>query len=287
MPWETGTVEESRARLVLELEGSLFSFSELCRRHGISRKTGYKWVERYRTEGLDGLKDRSHRPEGCPHATPEWLVERILQLKRRRGWGAKKLRKLLCDEYGSAPARDTVHRILKKHGLVERGKPRRRRTHPGEPAFDADRPNAVWTADFKGEFRLGDGTMCYPLTIQDAYSRFVLEIRALRGPTIERSAPSFRRLFLRHGIPDRIRTDNGHPFASKALGRLSQLSVGWIQVGIRPETIEPGKPQQNPRHERMHRDLKAETARPPSAEPEGAAGPFRSVPAGVQRGAAP
>lgn len=264
MPWETGTVEESRARFVLELEGSVFSFSEVCRRHGISRKTGYKWVERYRAEGLDGLKDRSHRPESCPHATPEWLVERILELKRRRGWGAKKLRKLLCDEYGSAPARDTIHRILKKHGLVRRGKPRRRRTHPGEPAFDADRPNAVWTADFKGEFRLGDGTMCYPLTIQDAYSRYLLEIRALRGPTIERSAPSFRRLFLRHGIPDRIRTDNGHPFASKALGRLSQLSVGWIQVGIRPETIEPGKPQQNPRHERMHRDLKADTARPPS-----------------------
>lgn len=258
-------MEDSRARFVLEVEGSLFSFAELCRRHGISRKTGYKWLTRYRAEGLEGLKDRSHRPESCPHATPNWMVERIVQLAKRRKWGAKKLRRLLLDEYGWAPARDTVHRVLRKHGLVKRGKPRRRRTHPGEPPFDAERPNAVWTADFKGEFRLGDGTICYPLTIQDAHSRYLLEIRALLGPTIERSAPSFRRLFLRHGIPDRIRSDNGHPFASKALGRLSKLSVGWIQMGIVPETIEPGKPQQNPRHERMHRTLKADTARPPSA----------------------
>lgn len=265
MPWETGTVEESRARFVLEAERSHLSFAELCRRHGVARKTGYKWMERYRTDGLEGMGDRSHRPRSCPHATPDWVIERIVQLRKRRGWGAKKLRKLLERENGWAPSRDTIHRALVRHGLVKREKPRRRRTHPGEPPFEADRPNAVWTVDFKGEFRLGDRALCYPLTIQDAHSRYLLEVRALSGPTIERSWPSFRRLFRRHGIPDRIRSDNGHPFASKALGRLSKLSVWWIQLGIVPETIEPGKPQQNGRHERMHRTLKAGTARPPSA----------------------
>jgi transposase InsO family protein len=264
MPWETGTVGESRARFVLEAQGSHFSFAELCRRHGIARKTGYKWLDRYRAEGLEGLGERSHRPDHCPHATPEWAVNRIGELGRRRKWGAKKVRELLVLEHGWAPSTDTIHRILTRHGLVRAGKPRRRRTHPGEPPFEAARPNAVWTADFKGEFRLGDGTMCYPLTIQDAHSRFLLEIRALRGPTIEQTKPSFRRLFQRYGVPDRIRSDNGHPFASRALGRLSELSVEWVQLGIRPETIQPGKPQQNARHERMHKTLKECTARPPS-----------------------
>ena len=257
-------MEESRARFVLEAEDSFLSFSELCRRHVIARKTGYKWIERYRTDGLEGLSDRSHRPKSCPHATPGWVVERIVELRKRRGWGAKKLRKLLLEENGWAPSRDTIHRVLLRRGLVKRGKSRRRRTHPGEPPFEAERANAVWTADFKGEFRLGDGRLCYPLTVQDAHSRYLLEVRALPGPTIEQTWPHFGRLFSRHGLPERIRTDNGHPFASKALGRLSRLSVWWVQLGIRPETIEPGKPQQNPRHERMHRTLKADTARPPS-----------------------
>jgi putative transposase len=184
MPWETGTVESSRARFVLEAGQSFNSFAELCRRHGISRKTGYKWVGRYEAHGLDGLGDLSHRPESCPHATPGWVVDRILELRRRRKWGAKKLRKLLSDEIGWSPSRDTVHRILKRHGAVSNGRPARRRLHPGEPPFESARPNAVWTADFKGEFRTGDGRVCYPLTVQDAYSRYLLEIRALPRPRL-------------------------------------------------------------------------------------------------------
>jgi putative transposase len=264
MPWETGTVEESRARFVLEAESTFLSFSQLCRRHGIARKTGYKWVERYRTEGLEGLGDRSHRPKRCPHQTPEWVEERIVALRKRRRWGAKKLRKLLKEENGWAPSRDTIHRILVRRGLVDRGKSPRRRTHPGEPPFESERANAVWTADFKGEFRTGDRRMCYPLTVRDAYSRYLLAVRAQRSTRIDETRRWFEHLFRRYGLPDRIRTDNGSPFASRSLGRLSQLSAWWVRLGIRPQTIEPGKPQQNPRHERMHRTLKREAAKPPS-----------------------
>lgn len=148
--------------------------------------------------------------------------------------------------------------------LVAAGPKQRARLHPGELPFEAERPNAVWTVDFKGEFKTGDGKLCYPLTVQDAHSRFLLDVRALESTSIERTKPCLQRLFSRCGVPDRIRSDNGQPFASTALGRLSTLSIGWLQLGIRHETIEPGKPQQNGRHERMHRTLKAETARPPS-----------------------
>jgi putative transposase len=262
MPWETGTVEESRARFVIEAGRSAESFAAMCRKHGISRKTGYKWVERFESDGFEGLEDRSHRPESCPHRTPEDVEQRIVELRRRWGWGAKKLGRILRGEIGWAPSRDTLHRILVRHGLVERGRPPRRRTHPGEPPFEAERPNAVWTTDFKGEFRTGDGKLCFPLTVQDAHSRY--QVRALPKATIEETRPWFKRLFQRYGTPERIRSDNGYPFASRSLGRLSQLSTWWVQLGIRPETIEPGKPQQNGRHERMHRTLKAGTARPPS-----------------------
>lgn len=265
MPWKEGTVEDARTKFVVEAERSFFSFSELCRRHGISRKTGYKWWRRYQAGGFDALSDHSHRPKECPHRTPDWMEESALELKKRHGWGAKKIKRLLEEKHGWAPARSTLDRMFERHGLVEPSSKRRRREHPGEPPFEADRPNAVWTADFKGEFRTGDGKMCYPLTIQDGYSRFLLEIRALPTFSFERTMPSFRRLFRKRGIPDRIRTDNGAPFASTALGRVSQLSVWFVQLGIRPETIEPGEPGQNGRHERMHRTLKAATARPPSS----------------------
>lgn len=265
MPWRTGTMHDARARFVLEVEQSNFSFSSLCRRHGISRKTGYKWWGRYRKEGLDGLAPRSHRARTCPHATPEWMEEEAVRLRRRFKWGSKKIRALLLEDHGWSPARSTLDLIFRRHGLVEPSRSRRRREHPGKAPFNADRPNAVWTADFKGEFRTGDGKLCYPLTIQDAYSRYLLEIRALPTPSIKLTRPWFARLFRKHGIPDRIRTDNGPPFASTALGRLSQLSVWWVQLGIHPETIQPGHPSQNGRHERMHRTLKEKAARPPSA----------------------
>lgn len=263
MPWRSSTVMDERARFVLEVEQSHLSFAELCRRHGISRPTGYKWLGRYGEGGLEALHDRSHRPDGCPHATPPAVVERIVELRERRGWGARKLAKVIEREFGDGPCFDTVHRILQRHGLVTTKKPRRRRTHPGVQAWAADEPNVVWTIDFKGQFRTHDGHLCYPLTLQDAHSRFLLDIRGLDRITTDGTRRVCTRAFREFGIPDRIRSDNGQPFASHALGRLSQLSVWWIELGIRPEQIQPGKPQQNGRHERMHRTLKAQTAQPP------------------------
>jgi putative transposase len=267
MPWRTATVSVERARFVLEAQQSDESFSEICRRFGISRPTGYKWLERGEKD-LTALADRSRRPLSCPHATSPELVERILKIRKRRGWGARKIRRVLKNSMqagASLPSIDTVHRILERHGKVQHGKRPRRQTHPGPPLPFPDYPNGTWTADFKGEFRTLDGNLCFPLTVQDGYSRFLLDCRGMLRLDFEATMRRFRSLFREFGMPERIRTDNGNPFASRALGRLSRLSLWWVTLGITPELIEPGKPQQNPRHERMHRDLKREVTRPPRA----------------------
>jgi len=260
-------VETERARFVIEAELSDLSHAELCRRHHISRPTGYKWIRRYREKGLQGLEDRSHRPRSCPHATSQPVVDRILAIRKKRGWGAKKIRaKLERDpSIDPVPSIDTIGRILQRHGCVEARKPRRRRTSPGPPLPILPEPNATWTADFKGEFRTQDGKLCFPLTVQDGHSRFLLECRGLLRLDLQATVRRFRHVFRDVGLPRRIRTDNGHPFASTAIAGLSQLSVWWISLGIVPELIEPGKPQQNGRHERMHRTLKERTASPPRA----------------------
>jgi transposase InsO family protein len=261
-------VEKQRARFVVEAELSDLSHAELCRRHNISRPTGLLWLERYRTEGLDGLKDRSHRPASCAHATSPAVVARVLEIRDKRGWGARKIRKKLVDdpEIEVAPSIDTVNRILVREGRIEPAKPRRRRAHPGPPLPILPEPNGTWTADFKGEFRTQDGKLCFPLTVQDGYSRFLLECRALLSTDVQATMRRFRHVFREFGLPQRIRTDNGPPFASTAIAGLPQLSVWWISLGITPEVIEPGKPQQNGRHERMHRTLKNETALPARAD---------------------
>jgi len=266
MPWKTATMISERARFVLEAERSFLPFAELCRRHGISRPTGHKWLNRYRAEGLPGLEDRSHRPNSCPHLTPESVVARILNIRRSRGWGAPKIQRLLRDELPDVPSIDAIHRVLVRHGAVISKKPRRKHTHPGPPLTSMDAPNATWTTDFKGEFRTLDGSLCYPLTVQDGHSRFLLECHGMERLDIAQTRQRFELIFREYGLPERIRSDNGHPFASTALGGLSQLSVWWIKLGIMPQLIEPGKPQQNGRHERMHRTLKAETALPPEAD---------------------
>jgi transposase InsO family protein len=259
---------DERLRFVQDVHRLGWSIAELCRRYGVSRKTGYKWLAIYERCGTAGLADGSHRPHACPHATPSAVVRLILTLQRRYTWGARKVRRLLRARISpdQVPTKTTIHRILERHGRVKPRRWPRRRFHQGPPGTPMDQPNAVWTADFKGQFRTGNGVYCYPLTVQDGASRFLLGCRGLLEPTIEASRPAFERLFRRYGLPARLRTDNGVPVASNALGRLSTLSVWWVELGIQPELIEPAHPEQNGRHERMHKTLKAATARPPQAD---------------------
>jgi transposase InsO family protein len=267
MPWlETEPVTE-RKRFVLEAQGGFFSHAELCRRYDISRKTGYKWLMRYEVDGPDGLVDRSHRPHSCPHVTDPEVLEAAFELRRRRPrWGADKVRArlLVLHPDWTIPSARVLHKFFHREGLVKKQPRSRRRSHPGRPTAPFDRPNAIWSADFKGQFKTLDGIYCYPLTVQDGFSRYLLACQGLSGTTYAGSRAVFRRLFREYGLPDRIRTDNGSPFASMALARLSRLSVWWIKLGILPDLIEPASPQQNGRHERMHRDLKAETTIPPA-----------------------
>jgi len=266
MPWtETDPVTE-RHKFILAREDGLFSMTDLCERFGISRKTGYKWLDRYREEGIEGLQDRSRAPKHCPHQTPETVQELVIETREAHPrWGPRKLLDYLGPRHPEValPAASTVGDILKREGLVEPRRSQRRPTHPGTSPIEAEAPGEVWTADFKGEFRLGSSNYCYPLTIQDAHSRYLLACEALASTAHSGAEPVFERLFREHGLPKTIRTDNGGPFASKALCGLSRLSVWWIKLGIEPDRIQPGCPQQNGRHERMHRTLKAETTRPP------------------------
>lgn len=268
MPWlETDPVIERR-RFILEWLDGRFNVAELCRRHDISRKTGYKWIERYRAEGPDRLQDRSHQPHSCPHATPLQVLDEACRIRtsRRTLIGAKKVRNRLVTEHPDwpVPSRRTLHHHFVERGLVPKRRRRPSRSHPGRPTTPFDEPNSIWSIDFKGQFKTRNGLYCYPLTIQDGFSRYLLACQGLDGPTHLYTKRVITRVFREFGLPERIRSDNGTPFASMALGRLSQLSVWWIKLGILPELIEPGSPQQNGRHERMHKDLKADTTIPPA-----------------------
>ena len=269
MPWRETSPMEQRLDFVREFESELFTMTELAAQYGISRKTAYKWIERYDADGALGLQDRSRRPHESPHAIAPELVEAVLAVRRRHPrWGPKKLLAVARprDQAAGWPARSTVAAWLKNRGLVT---PRRRMPRPAPPARPsltaATRPNEVWTTDFKGEFLTGDGAYCYPLTLRDGFSRFVLRCDALQGRTTAATRRRFARAFAEYGLPDRIRSDNGGPFASPGLGGLSVLSVWWMRLGIIPERIAPGHPEQNGSHEQFHRVLKADTTRPPAS----------------------
>jgi putative transposase len=267
MPWEETSAMRKRIEFVVALDSGMYTMSELCERFGVSRKTGYKWVERMEEEGLAGMADRSRRPYTSPGRTAREVEELIVSLRRRHaGWGPKKLMWIFGQRYPelSVPARSTVAAIVRRHGLTERRRARRRHQHPGQPVREATAPNELWTADFKGQFRTRDGVYCYPLTIADHHSRYLLACEALPSVHGRGVRPVFERLFRKHGLPDAIRTDNGVPFATTGIHGLSVLNVWWMQLGIQHERIEPGRPQQNGRHERMHRTLKAATIRPPA-----------------------
>jgi transposase InsO family protein len=267
MPWQEESTMELRRQFIQDVQSGATPVTELCRAYQISRKTGYKWLTRYEAGGLPALGDQSRRPAHCPTATPPELVQALLAARARHPrWGPRKLLRLLRQQLPRAPwpARSTLALHLKRAGLVLPPRRVRRPGHPGRPQAPMDAPNAVWTADFKGQFRLGDGTRCYPLTIADGFSRLLLSCRALTSTQSAESRPVFLHAFREYGLPVRIRSDNGVPFATQALGRLSPLSVWWIRLGILPDLIEPASPQQNGRHERMHRTLKADCTRPPS-----------------------
>jgi len=241
--------------------------TDLCREYGIARKTGEKFKKRFRDQGLAGLQDRSRAPVVIPHKTPPALVAVILAQRRQHpSWGPKKLKATLQSELGRVlPAASTIGDILTGAGLIE---PRRRRPrHIPTPTGlrSATAPNDVWCIDYKGQFRLGDGTYCYPLTITDQYSRFILCCEGMGAIADEAARAHCLEVFATHGLPTAMRSDNGVPFASNGLAGLTKLSVLWLRLGIQLERTRPAHPQDNGRHERMHRTLKQETARPARA----------------------
>jgi len=258
---------DQRTQFIADYLRDSLSVSELCALYGVSRKTGYKWIDRYVQQGPAGLAERSRQPRSSPNATPAHIVAAFVELRTHHpSWGAKKLLSILerRQPRWDLPGRSTVCEILSRNGLVPKKRHRRAIGHPGSPSSPMRAPNDVWSADYKGQFKTGDGRYCYPLTVTDNCSRFLLGCQALTSTAGEAAKPVFTRLFKEFGLPRRIRTDNGVPFATNTLARLSQLSAWWVRLGILPELIEPGKPQQNSRHERMHRTLKAETTRPPA-----------------------
>jgi len=267
MPWRESSVMEERLRFVARrLEGE--GMSDLCREFGISRKTGYKIFNGYKDHGLEALCDRSRRPVRYANQLPVQIEQMIVRLKREKPhWGARKIRELLVRRLAGdvrIPAKSTVHAVLDRHGLVKRGRQRQRTKAEGTPLSKALLPNQLWCTDYKGEFKLGNGQYCYPLTVTDQASRYLLLCEALETTKQNNALTAFERLFEECGLPQAIRTDNGVPFASpNGLYNLSKLSVWWLRLGISIERIRPGNPQQNGRHERMHLTLKKEATRPP------------------------
>lgn len=260
---------DERMQFVADHQRGLYAMMELCARYGISRKTGYKWLARYAAEGAHGLVERSHAPHVCPHRVPEELATILLMARRAHPtWGPGKLMQYLAPRHPSVavwPAISTVADLLKRHGLVRPRRRRRANVHPGAVPICTSAPNDLWTADFKGQFRTRNGIYCYPLTIADQHTRYLLRVHALLTIKGAGVRPVFERAFREFGLPLAIRTDNGVPFANTGLHGLTQLSVWWLRLGIQHQRIRPASPQENGAHERMHRTLKAETTRPPAA----------------------
>lgn len=267
MGWKVVAVAEQRFRLVKEMRRGEWSVAELCRQQGISRPTAYKWLERFDAEGLKGLQDRSRAPHHCARLIEEETEKLILAVKCEHPyWGARKIKAHLEAQYHqSYPAASTIGDVLHRHGLTVARPHRAHRDPQTEPLAHADGPNRVWSVDFKGWFQTGDGRVCYPLTLTDNYSRYLLRCQGLPVESTLYAKPVLEAAFREYGLPERIRSDNGAPFGSHGGSGLTALTVWWIRLGIQPEHIWPGCPQQNGRHERMHKTLKQETASPPQA----------------------
>lgn len=257
---------EERWRFVRDALSDRFTMSELCARYGVSRRVGYKWLARYDTDGRRGLTDRSRAPHHRPHKTSTELIALLVAERTAHPhWGARKLLKVLKTRHPRIrdwPAPSTVADLLARRGLVQRRQRRRAPVHPGAIRPVTVAPNDLWTADFKGQFRTRDGLYCYPLTIADYHSRFLLTCRGLLSTQTVTARPVFERTFREYGLPIAIRTGNGVPFATQALHGLSSLNVWWMRLGIVHQRIRPGCPQENGAHERMHRTLKRQAIKP-------------------------
>ncbi len=270
VPWKKVSPEMEQIQFIKNWEQGSESFVELCRKFGISRKTGYKRVQRFNAWSWDGLGDLSRAPHSRPNRTDEAVTERVIAARLEHPtWGPKKLVAWLRNREPGVqwPAHSTAGDLLDQAGLVQRRKGKRRSAPWSQPLAPAEDPNDLWCIDFKGWFRTGNGERVDPLTVVDAASRYLLVCHGLerpRGPEVRRV---MERAFKEHGLPQGIRSDNGPPFASTSLGGLSPLAVWWVKLGIIPERIQPGHPEQNGRLERLHRTLKAETASPPQATP--------------------
>jgi transposase InsO family protein len=263
MAWKTSSVMDEKLRFVFEYERDEQSMTELCRQRGISRETGYVWLRRFRHYGVAGLLELDRAPHCHRNQTAEAVERAVLELREAHmRWGPRKLKRILERDRPERvwPATSTIGEIVKRAGLVVPRKKRRRTEAYTQPLAHANQSNRVWCADFKGWFRAGDGTRIDPLTITDAFSRYLLRSQAVEKTDTERVRAIFEAAFREYGLPEAIRTDNGAPFASSAVGGLSRLAVWWIKLGITPERIQAGHPEQNGRHERMHRTLKLEVS---------------------------
>lgn len=269
MPWTEIRPMDSKMQFVsFALNGDL-TMTELCSIFNISRKTGYKWVYRYIEHGVKGLINQSKAPKTIPHKTSEKITDFIVSYRKKHpSWGARKIiQKAQQVAPGlEMPSETTISNIIKRQGLTNKKRKRRKLGHPGRPTATAKIPNDIWTTDFKGEFKTKDGQYCYPLTIMDEYSRFLIDCQGLKSTGYKGAFAVFKRAFKEYGLPSVIKSDNGIPFATTGIARLSKLSVWWIKLGIDPILIQPASPYQNGVHERMHKTLKYESTIPPSGD---------------------
>jgi putative transposase len=268
MPWLETAPMEQRERFIRDERLALYAMTELCERYGISRKTGYKWLDRFDAGGRAGLSDRSRAPHRCPHRITDHVAQLICLARHQHpSWGPEKLLQWLGPRHPDIelPAVSTAGDLLARKGLVKKRRRRRPHLHPGVVPAVTTQPNDLWTADFKGQFRTRDGIYCYPLTIADQHTRFLMACHGLLSTKGHGVRPVFDRLFREYGLPRAIRTDNGVPFATTGIHGFSQLNVWWLRLGIQHQRILPGQPQQNGAHERMHKTLKGDAIRPPRA----------------------
>ena len=268
MPWLETNPMDQRLQFISDHRLGLYSMTELCARYGISRTTGYLCLDRFEQHGRAGLAPRSRAPHSCPHRIAAELADLLCATRRKHpDWGAGKLLDYLAPRHPTVdwPAASTVNDLLARRGLVPRRRRRRPHQHPGVVPPTTHAPNDLWTADFKGQFPTQDGILCYPLTIADQHTRFLLSCHGLASTRRGGARAVFERAFHAYGLPRAIRTDNGVPFATTSLHGLSQLNVWWMRLGIVHQRIQPGRPQQNGAHERMHKTLKRRAIRPPRA----------------------